>query len=214
MLWITAFVLTNIFLDLEPGSAVERVVSEGMVKGWLGAQPAILGIVAADFIWCFLAISSLFTTMVTVPLLLYGAKWFGLACLLGLLARSLHRAVVGRGVHEVQPPPAPTVWRSFVGAFELQTARLTELIFFVAVLSVFTGSRVGWADRLVQFGFFAVALEWPVFTLYAFAASKAGRGMARRGAKTVGESVAALALLFATGMVAPPSLSLSSSRNG
>lgn len=214
MLWVAAFVLTNILLDLAPGSAVERVVSEGMSKGWLGAQPAILGILLADLVWCFLAISALFTTMVTMPLLLYGAKWFGLACLLALLARSLHVAVVGRGVHEVPPPPSPHVLRSVLRGFELQTSHLTALIFFVAVLSVFTGSREGWEDRLVEFGFFAVALEWPLFTLYAFAAATAGRGMARRGGKTVGEAIAALALLFATGMVASPSLSLSSSRNG
>ncbi len=213
MLWVTAFVLTNILLDLAPGSAVERVVSEGMAKGWAGAQPAILGIVLADLVWCFLAISSLFTTMVTVPLLLYGAKWFGLACLLVLLGRSLHVAVVGRGVHEVMPPPEPGAWKSFVRAFELQTAHASVLIFFLAVLSVFTGSRVGWEDRLAQFGFFAVALEWPVFTLYAVVAATAGRGMARGGVRTVCEAMAALALLVATGMVAPPTFS-SSSRNG
>ena len=72
--FLVAFVLTNVFLDLAPGSAVQRVVAEGMAKGLLGAQAAILGVLAADFIWCFLAISALFTVMETVPLLLYGAK--------------------------------------------------------------------------------------------------------------------------------------------
>lgn len=209
MLWIVAFVVTNIFLDLAPGSAVERVVSEGMAKGGLGAQPAIFGIVLADLIWCFVALSVLFTTMVMVPPLLYAAKWFGLACLLVLLTRALHVALVGRGVHVVAPPPSPSVWRGFVDGFELQASHPTGLVFFLAVLSVFTGSREGWEDRLVQFGFFAVVLEWPVLSLYAFVASKAGRAAGRRGAKTICEALAALALIVATGMVATPSLSTS-----
>ena len=51
----------------------------------------------------------------------------------------------------------------------------TVMIFFFALLSVFAGSRAGWTLRMVDFGLFAVILEWPVFSLYAFLASEAAQ---------------------------------------
>ncbi len=208
--FLVAFVLTNIFLDLAPGSAVQRVVAEGMAKGLFGAQAAILGVLAADFIWCFLAISALFTVMETVPLLLYGSKWFGLVCLVVLLARALRIAVVGRGVHVVAPGDHErgSGFDTFRSAFLMQMRHPTTMIFFFAVLSVFAGSREGWEIRLADLGLFAVILEWPVFALYAFCGAEAARAAARRGAKTIQEALASVFLLTATGFVAAPSVSV------
>ncbi|MCE1235610.1 MAG: LysE family transporter [Hyphomicrobiales bacterium] len=199
--WVLAFVLVNVFLDLGPGRAVERSVAEGMTHGWIGAQAAILGVLAADVVWCFLAVSALFTAMVMLPPLLYWAKWIGLGLLLVLIARSLRIAVMGRGVHPVEPARPTSGWQAFRSAFVLQTGHPTPLIFFLAVLSVFAGSRIGWETRMLDFGLLAVALEWPVLTAYAFI----GAASARPGAKSLGVTAAALSLLVATGLVAMPS---------
>lgn len=204
--WLVfAFVLTNIFLDLAPASAVERVVSEGAAKGVVGAQPAIVGILLADLLWCFLAISALFTVMVMVPPLLYWTKWIGLVCLLFLLGRSLRIAIVGRGVHPIVRCRRESASRSFRSSFRQQMTQPTAMIFFFAVLSVFAGSRFGWEIRLMDLGFFAVVLEWPVFALYAFCGAEAARAAERPGRKSIGEAIASLVLLSATGMVAVPS---------
>jgi len=202
---IFAFVLINLFLDLAPASAVERTVAEGMAKGVIGAQGVILGILAADLLWCFFAISALFTVMVLVPPLLYAAKWFGLACLVWLLVRSLRIAILGRGVHPIAPAPATGFLSSMRAGFAFQMTQPTAMIFFFAVLSVFAGSRFGWEYRMFDLGLFAVMLEWPVLALYAQLGSEAGRAAARTGAKTTEETVASLALLAATGIVAAPS---------
>lgn len=204
--FVLAFVLTNIFLDLAPGSAVGRVVAEGMGKGVMGAQGAIIGIVLADLLWCFLAVSALFTTMVMVPPLMYAMKWLGLACLVWLLGRSLRHAVVGRGVIPVRPIESNGFWPSLREGFALQTAHPTVMVFYFAVLSVFAGSRAGWEIRMIDLGLFAVILEWPVFSLYALLAAEAARAAGRKGLKTIGESIAALLLIAGTGMVAVPSI--------
>lgn len=202
---VVAFVVTNILLDLAPGSAVGRIVAEGMGKGVIGSQGLIIGIVLADLVWCFFALSALFMTMVLVPPLLYGAKWLGLACLLWLLARSLRHAIVGRGVIPVEPREAAGFRASLAEGFSQQMSHPTVMLFFFAVLSVFAGSRAGWTLRMFDLGLFAVILEWPVFSLYAFCASEAARAAARPGAKSLGEAIAALLLIAVTGMVAVPS---------
>lgn len=199
--WVLAFVRINVFLDLAPGRAVERVVAEGMTHGWIGAQAAILGVLAADVVWCFLAVSALFTAMMMLPPLLFWAKWIGLALLSALIFRSLRIAILGRGVHPVEPARATSGWEAFRSAFVLETSHPTSLIFFVAVLSVFAGSRIGWETRLMDFGLLAVALEWPVLTAYACI----GAASARPGAKSLGVTSAVLALLVVTGLVAMPS---------
>lgn len=202
---IVAFVLINLFLDLAPASAVERTVAEGMAKGVIGAQGEILGILAADLLWCFFAISALFTVMVLVPPLLYAAKWFGLACLVWLLLRSLRIAILGRGVHPIAPAPATGFFAAMRAGFAFQMTHPTAMIFFFAVLSVFAGSRYGWEYRMFDLGLFAVVLEWPVLALYAHLGSEAGRAAGRAGSKTTDETFASLALLVATGIVATPS---------
>jgi threonine/homoserine/homoserine lactone efflux protein len=202
---IVAFVVINLFLDLEPASAVERVVGEGMAKGAMGAQGAILGILAADLMWCFFAISALFTVMVLVPPMLYGAKWLGLACLLWLLVRSLRFAIEGRGVHPMAPAPVSGFFASAYSGFAQQMTHPTVMIFFFAVLSVFAGSRFGWEHRMFDLGVFAVLLEWPVLALYARIGAVAARAALRPGPKTTCESISSLALLAATGIVAAPS---------
>ena len=202
---IVAFVLINVFLDLAPAASVERVVAEGAAKGVVGAQPAIVGTLLADLLWCCLAIAALFTAIAMVPPLLPWAKWLGLACLLVLLGRSLRIAVVGRGVRPFRPVPAIGAWASFRTGFAQQMTHPTAMIFFFAVLSVFTGSRACWEERLFDLGLFAVVLEWPVFSLYALLGADATRAADRPGRKSVGETFAGLALLAATGMVAAPS---------
>lgn len=202
---VVVFVLTNILLDLAPGSAVGRIVAEGMGRGVLRSQGLILGIVLADLVWCFFAFSALFMTMMLVPPLLYGAKWAGLACLVWLLGRSLRHAIVGRGVIPVEPHRGSGFRQAVVEGFSLQMTHPTVMIFFFALLSVFAGSRAGWTLRMVDFGLFAVILEWPVFSLYAFLASEAARAAARPGLKTLSESISALLLIAVTGMVAVPS---------
>lgn len=204
--WLmVAFVLTNVFLDLAPAASVDRVVAEGAAKGVVRAQAAILGILAADLLWCFLAVSALYVVMVTVPLLLYGAKWVGLVCLLVLLARSLRIAIVGRGVRPFSPAPQVGAWASFRASFAQQMTHPTAMIFFFAVLSVFAGSRNCWEVRLIDLGLFAVVLEWPVLALYSLFGAEAARAADRPGAKSVVETISGLALLAATGMVAVPS---------
>lgn len=202
---IVAFVLINVFLDLAPAASVERVVAEGAAKGVVRAQAAVLGIVFADLLWCLLAVAMLYVGMMTVPLLLYGAKWVGLVCLVVLLCRSLRIAIVGRGVRAFAPAPHLGAWTSFRTSFVQQMTHPTAMIFFFAVLSVFAGSRNCWEVRLIDLGVFAVLLEWPVFALYALLGADAMRAAERSGVKSVGETLAGLALLAATGMVAAPS---------
>lgn len=206
--FIVAFVLINIFLDLAPACSVERVVSEGMAKGVLGAQGAIVGTLAADLIWCFLAVSALFTVMVLIPSITYWVKFIGLAGLLWLLVRQLRIAILGRGVHPIAAA-APTSFRTAVrSSFVQQMSHPTSMVFFLAVLSVFAGSRFGWEYRMIDLGLFAVVLEWPVLALYAHLGSETARASRRAGPKSIGEAVAGLALVTATGLVAAPSKTL------
>ena len=204
--WFTvAFVLINIFLDLAPASAVERVVSAGMPKGVFGAQGTIVGILAADLIWCFLALSSLFTVMVLIPALAYWVKWIGLAGLLWLLVRQIRIAIVGRGIHPIEAAVPTSFTAAARAGFAHQMTHATTMVFFLALLSVFAGSRFGWEYRMIDLGLFAVVLEWPVFALYALLGSETARAARRSGPKTTVEAVAGLALVAATGIVAAPS---------
>lgn len=203
--FLFAFVVTNVILDLAPGSAVERVVGEAMGRGVARAHAAILGVLAADLVWATVAIGWLWLIMDGVPILLYMAKWLGLAALVHLLGRALRIAVVGRGVHEVAPRRDGGLLAAAGSAFVLQMRHPARIFFFMAVVSVFTGSRIGWEGRLVDLGLMAVALEWPIFALYAFCAATAAGAMARIGAKTCREALAAILLLTATGYVAVPS---------
>ena len=65
------------------------------------------------------------------------------------------------------------------------------VIFFFAPLPVFAGSRTGTGPlRMVDFGLFAVILEWPVFSLSRHWRPEAARAKRRsQRLKTLGESI-------------------------
>lgn len=202
---LAAFATTSFLLNITPGPAVMQVVGHSMVNGWRPAQASVLGILAANGMYCMLAALGLGALVLAVPQLFEAVKWVGMAYLAWLGIRALRsacsadRAGVTRG-------PAARPSQLFRQSFLLQGANPKSVLTFCALLPAFVGSADGASARIVVLGFLAIAWEYPVLLAYSAMASKA-RALAFSGrGRRILDALSGCALLGAAGSVAATSL--------
>ncbi len=203
---LIAFVSINLLLDLTPGPAVLRVVSDAMGNGALRTQATIAGISAANLIYCLVAVGLMAMLVAAVPQLFASIKLAGLAYLVWLGGRSFRSAWIARGVEEAEPTAPASAFALARAAFALQIRSHHTVLFYCALLPVFACEAEGAGGRMAWLGPLAVALEWPVLALYAHLAERATAFARRPGPKRMFDALSGLILLGASGLVARTSI--------
>jgi homoserine/homoserine lactone efflux protein len=202
---LVAFATTTFLMNITPGPAVMQVIGHSMSNGWRASQASIVGIFAANAMYCALSVLGLGAVILVAPSLFEVIKWCGVSYLgwLGLKAlRSAFRAGA--------PRPAPTLRaRSltlFRQGFVLQGANPKSVLYFCTLLPVFAGNAEGAPLRIAVLGLVATSMEYPVLLGYSLLASQASRWFRGTVGSRVLDSASGTALLAAAGSVATATL--------
>ena len=202
---LLAFAATNFVLNITPGPAVLQVVGHSLGNGWRPAQASILGILAANAMYCMLSALGLSALILAAPSLFEIIKWGGAAYLAWIGIRALLSALHTDATSMTASKPASPA-TLFKQSFLLQGANPKSVLFFGAMLPAFAGPAEGAAQRIVLLGLLAIALEYPVLLAYSLLGTRMSaltRTVAARRALQVGSG---LSLIGAASMVARTSL--------
>jgi primary-amine oxidase len=90
---LLAFATTTTLMNVTPGPAVMQVVGHSMSNGWRPAQASILGIFAANGLYCALSVLGLGALILAAPSLFEVLKWCGVSYLAWLGVKALRAAV-------------------------------------------------------------------------------------------------------------------------
>lgn len=202
---LLAFATTTFLMNITPGPAVMQVVGHSLSNGWKASQASILGIFAANAMYCALSVLGLGAVVLAAPSLFEAIKWCGVTYLawLGLRAwRSVLRAGAPRPAPALQAPPLTLFRQSFV----LQGANPKSVLYFCTLLPVFAGDTDGAPLRIAVLGFVAISMEYPVLFGYSLLASRASRWFSGTLRSRVLDGAAGSALLAAACSVATATL--------
>lgn len=201
---LLAFFTTSTVLNLTPGPAVLRTIGDSMQHGAMRAHGTILGILAANGMYCALAVLGLGAVIQALPQLFDIIKWVGVSYLMWIALNALKAAWTG--VPEGQIPPSVSASKLFVRSFLLQGANPKSPLFFCAMLPVFAGEAEGAPGRIAVLGAIAIAAEYPVLLGYALLGSRALKFAKTPLARRVMDAFSGIALIAAAAMVARTTL--------
>lgn len=202
---LAAFATTTFVMNITPGPAVMQVVGHSISNGWKASQASILGIFAANALYCALSVLGLGAVILAAPSLFEVIKWCAVAYLTWLAARALWSAFRAR-----RPLDAPTLQARplalFRQSFVLQGANPKSVLYFCTLLPVFAGEAAGAPLRIAVLGLVATLMEYPVLLGYSLLASRARRWFSGTVKPRVLDGVSGSALLAAAGTVAGATL--------
>ena len=165
------------------------------------AQASILGIFAANALYCALSVLGLGALILAAPSLFEVLKWCGVSYLAWLGVKAL-RAAVRPGA----PLPAPALHARpralFRQSFVLQGANPKSVLYFCTLLPVFAGDAEGAPLRIAVLGLVATVMEYPVLLGYSLLAASASRWFRGAAGRRVLDGLSGSALLAAAGTVA------------
>jgi homoserine/homoserine lactone efflux protein len=162
---LLTFATTTFLMNISPGPAVMQVVGHSISNGWKVSQASILGVFAANAMYCALSVLGLGAAILAAPSLFEIIKWCGVAYLgwLGLKAlRSAYRAAAPLRAPVLRARPLVLFRQSFV----LQGANPKSVLYFCTLLPVFAGDAEGAPLRIVVLGLVATSMEYPVLLGY------------------------------------------------
>jgi threonine/homoserine/homoserine lactone efflux protein len=202
---LVAFATTTFLMNITPGPAVMQVIGHSMSNGWRASQASILGIFAANALYCALSVLGLGAVILAAPSLFEVIKWCGV-CYLGWLGLKALRS----GFRAGAPPPAPTLRARpltlFRQSFVLQGANPKSVLYFCTLLPVFAGDAEGAPLRIAVLGLVATSMEYPVLLGYSLLASQASRWFRGTVGSRILDGASGTALLAAAGSVATATL--------
>jgi homoserine/homoserine lactone efflux protein len=202
---LVAFATTTFLMNITPGPAVMQVIGHSMSNGWKASQASILGIFAANAMYCALSVLGLGAIILAAPSLFEVIKWCGVSYLGWLGLKALGSALRAGG-----PPPAPTLRARplalFRQSFVLQGANPKSVLYFCTLLPVFAGDAEGGPLRIAVLGLVATSMEYPVLLGYSLLASQASRWFRGTVGARVLDGASGTALLAAAGSVATATL--------
>ena len=185
---LLTFATTTTLMNVSPGPAVMQVVGHSMSNGWRPAQASILGIFAANALYCALSVLGLGALILTAPSLFEVLKWCGVFYLAWL------------GVKALRPGERPRAL--FRQSFVLQGANPKSVLYFCTLLPVFAGDAEGAPLRIAVLGLVATVMEYPVLLGYSLLAASASRWFRGSAGRRVLDGLSGSALLAAAGTVA------------
>ena len=198
---LLAFATTTTLMNVTPGPAVMQVVGHSMSNGWRPAQASILGIFAANALYCALSVLGLGALILAAPSLFEVLKWCGVSYLAWLGVKAV-RAALRPGA----PLPAPALHAHpralFRQSFILQGANPKSVLYFCTLLPVFAGDAEGAPLRIAVLGLVATVMEYPVLLGYSLLAASASRWFRGSAGRRVLDGLSGSALLAAAGTVA------------
>ena len=202
---LLAFATTTTVMNVTPGPAVMQVVGHSISNGWRPAQASVLGILAANALYCALSVLGLGAIILAAPSTFEAIKWCSVVYLGWLGVKALRAAARPRAPRE--PPtlrarPLVLFRRSFV----LQGANPGSVLYFCTLLPVFAGEAEGAPLRIAVLGVVATLMEYPVLLGYCLAASQARRWFTGTVGPRLLDGIAGSALLAAAGSVARTTL--------
>jgi threonine/homoserine/homoserine lactone efflux protein len=182
-----------------------QVVGHSMSNGWRPAQASILGIFAANALYCALAVLGLGAVVLAAPSLFETIKWCG-AVYLGWLGLTAIRSAVRGGAARATPTlrAAPRVL--FSQSFLLQGANPKSVLYFCTLLPVFAGEADGAPVRIALLGLVGTLMEYPVLLGYSLLAARASAWLRDAQRPRLLDGLAGVALLGAAGTVAGATL--------
>jgi threonine/homoserine/homoserine lactone efflux protein len=202
---LVAFATTTTLMNLTPGPAVMQVVGHSLSNGWRAAQASILGICAANALYCALAVLGLGAVVLAAPALFEIVKWCGMLYL-GWLGVQALRAALRPGA----PPAAPALRARpralFRQGLVLQGANPNAVLYFCALLPVFAGGTEGAPLRIAVLGLFATLMEYPVLLGYSLLAARASAWLSGALGRRLLDALSGGALVAAAGSVAGATL--------
>ena len=203
--FLIAFVGTNFLLNITPGPAVLQVVGHSIGNGWRRTQASILGILAANAMYCMMSALGLSALILAAPSLFEVIKWCGTAYLVWIGLRMLTSALQTGALEIYAHKPAPLL-ALFKQSFILQGANPKSVLFFCAMLPTFAGSADGAPQRILLLGLCAVILEYPVLLAYSLLGARMSTASNSIAARRMLQAGSGLALMGAAAMVARTSL--------
>jgi homoserine/homoserine lactone efflux protein len=202
---LVAFVTTTSLMNITPGPAVMQVVGHSMSNGWRAAQGSILGIFAANAMYCALSVLGLGALILAVPSLFEVVKWCGVGYL-GWLGFKALRSAFRAGPPLRAPTLAARPLTLFRQSFVLQGANPKSVLYFCTLLPVFAGDADGAPLRIAVLGLVATVMEYPVLLGYSLLASQASAWFSGTLKPRILDGVSGSALLAAAGSVATSTL--------
>jgi homoserine/homoserine lactone efflux protein len=202
---LLAFATTTLLMNITPGPAVMQVVGHSIGNGWRASQASILGIFAANALYCALSVLGLGALILAAPSLFEVIKWCRVAYLawIGLKAvRAALRPGPPRETPSVRARPLALFRQSFV----LQGANPKSVLYFCALLPVFAGEAEGAPLRIAVLGLVATVMEYPVLLGYSLLAARASAWFSGTVGPRLLDGAAGAALLAAAGSVATSTL--------
>jgi homoserine/homoserine lactone efflux protein len=202
---LLGFATTTLLMNLTPGPAVMQVVGHSLSNGWRASQASILGIFAANGLYCALSVFGLGALVLAAPSLFEVVKWSGVCYLAWLGVKAL-----GSGFRARAPRQAPTLQARpltlFRQSFVLQGANPRAVLYFCTLLPVFAGEAEGAPLRIAVLGLVATLMEYPVLLGYSLVATRAREWFSGTLGPRVLDGVSGAALLAAAGSVATSTL--------
>jgi len=202
---LLAFVGTNFLLNITPGPAVLQVVGHSLGNGWKRTHASILGILAANAMYCMMSALGLSLLILSVPSLFEAIKWCGAGYLMWIGVRTL-KSALSMDVPRMAAMRSASALTLFKQSFFLQGANPKSVLFFCAMLPTFAGPADGADQRILILGFLAIVLEYPVLLVYSLLGSRISAVTRNVTAQRVLQTAAGLSLIGAATMVARTSL--------
>lgn len=202
---LAAFATTTFLMNITPGPAVMQVVGHSMSHGWRATQASILGIFAANALYCALAVLGLGATILAAPSLFELIKWCS-AGYLGWLGLKAVRAAVRGGAAPLPSTSSAGPTTLFRQSFVLQGANPKSVLYFCTLLPVFAGEAEGAPLRIAVLGLVATLMEYPVLLGYSLLAARASAWLRGAGRPRLLDGLSGAALLGAAGTVASATL--------
>jgi homoserine/homoserine lactone efflux protein len=202
---LLAFATTTFLMNITPGPAVMQVVGHSISNGWRAAQASILGIFAANALYCALAVLGLGAVILAAPGLFEGIKWCGVSYLAWLGVKAL-RAAARPAVPQQRPVLRARPLTLGRQSFVLQGANPKAVLYFCTLLPVFAGDAEGAPLRIAVLGLIATAMEYPVLLAYSLLASRASQWFSGTARPRILDAASGTALLGAAGWVATATL--------
>lgn len=199
-----AFVVTSTLMDLTPGPAVLKVVSDGMRHGLKPAQYSIAGILSANAMYCAFSALGLSALLLAFPMLFEFIKWAGVAYLVWIGLQALRDAWSGEaGQAQISPHGTPRAL--FRSSFVLQGANPKSYLYFAAILPAFAPADAA-PQWILILGAISILLEYPSLLLYSLLGGKAAQYATGPVARRAFSGLSGMAVIGAAAMVARTSL--------
>lgn len=168
---LLTFVLTNLALNVTPGSAVIQVTSHAFTQGWQRAQLSVLGILCGNALYCLLSAVGLGALLMAWPHVYQILRYAGALYLVWLALKRLWQSSRGSAL-KIAHKEVYSLSSLFRESFLLQLSNPKSLLFFCALLPVFIGVSDGQGGiAILLLGLLAIALEYPVLLGYTLVSS-------------------------------------------